>query len=496
MTVDDAPPSSRRARRAQREADPLLAPVAEPTGPVAGEADGLGGLSDQDAATEAPAAPDTVALAWLADDLITPRRTSADADPLAVDLLARRPRRSPLRPGILVPILAVLALVGAYCATTLLWPLTAVAPTASAAELDDLTAPKAKLAWPDVGSAAVGVDGFDGARASTKDASSMASITKLVTALMVLDESPLQPGETGPTFAFTWQDRQTYYNVLASGESALDVPVDGTLTEYQLLQGMLIGSAGNYADRLASTYWPSDAVFTSAASAWLQKHKLTGITVAGPTGIEPTSVADPASLIALGKLALENPVIAEIVRTRSVDLPGAGTVKNTNGLLSEKTIAGIKTGTLAGGYNLLAAKDVKVDETPVRVYAVVLGQPTDALRGGETKRLLNAVAKQVSKPQVLPAGTVAGTVETAWGAEADIVTDADASAILWNGATASVTPTLTLGDARDADAAVGSVKIAGTLGATTVGVHLTADLPDPDPWWRLTHPLELFGLAG
>ena len=27
--------------------------------------------------------------------------------------------------------------------------------------------------------------------------------------------------------------------------------------------------------------------------------------------------------------------------------------------------------------------------------------------------------------------------------------------------------------------------------------HLLADdIEDPDPWWRLTHPLDLFGLAG
>ena len=41
----------------------------------------------------------------------------------------------------------------------------------------------------------------------------------------------------------------------------------------------------------------------------------------------------------------------------------------------------------------------------------------------------------------------------------------------------------------------GEVRVKGPLNATTTGLHLTADIPDPDPWWRLTHPLELFGLV-
>jgi hypothetical protein len=93
----------------------------------------------------------------------------------------------------------------------------------------------------------------------------MASITKLVTALMILDQMPLTPGESGPSFTFTSRDRQSYYDYLAKDESALNVPVGGSLTQYQMLQGMLIGSAGNYTDRLVSTIWPNDRVFAAAA---------------------------------------------------------------------------------------------------------------------------------------------------------------------------------------------------------------------------------------
>ena len=130
----------------------------------------------------------------------------------------------------------------------------------------------------------------------------------------------------------------------------------------------------------------------------------------------------------------------------------------------------------------------------MRVYATVLGQPTDARRDGETEKLLDQAAAEVAVPQTLPAGTVAGVVTTPWGLQIEVVTDADASAVLWNGATATSAPALALGETTEADDAAGSLTLTGPLGARTVGVHLTAAVTPPDAWWRLTHPLELLGL--
>ncbi len=91
---------------------------------------------------------------------------------------------------------------------------------------------------------------------------------------------------------------------MAGGESALDVPVGGSLSEYQLLEGMLIGSADNYADRLAGESWPSDAVYANAANAWLTAHGVPGITVVEPTGFDRGNIATPAALIPLAQKAL------------------------------------------------------------------------------------------------------------------------------------------------------------------------------------------------
>ncbi len=452
--------------------------------------------------TRPPAPPPRRALEWVDEEALAPsparmdlRAVTAPYAMVSPDLLDRRPRRSPLRAGVLLPIFGTLLLAAAYVATTLLWPLHAVPPVVTATEIEAVSAPLSAPQWPEEGAAAVGVDGMAATISSTTDPVMMASITKLVTALLVLDQQPLAVGDPGPDYAFTMSDRYTYWEFLGRGESALDVPVDGTLTQYQLLQGMLIGSGGNYAERLASTFWPSDAVFARAARDWLTQHGLSGITVVEPTGIDEDNQASPAAVVALADRALANPVIAEIVDTTAVTLPGAGEVENTNDLLSDPAVTGVKTGGLWNYYNLVAAREVVVGETTVRVYATVLGQPTDALRDEETARLLAAVSDEVAQPAVLPADTVAGVVTTPWGERAEVVTDEAGAVALWNGASAVAEPSFALGAARGEGESVGRLVFRGPVDEDTVALRLAGDIDPPTTWWRLTHPLELFGLV-
>ncbi len=414
--------------------------------------------------------------------------------PVTADLLARAPRRTPLRPGVLVPIGVILAVVVAYCATTLLWPLHAVAPTVTQIAVEPVAAPAAVGAWPAEGSAAVSVAEVSTPIASSADALSIASITKVVTALLVLDEMPLALGEQGREYRFSSSDGTAYWQYLSRGESALDVPVGGSLTEYQLLQGMLIGSANNYADRLASTIWPTDEVFARAANDWLAQHGVPGITIADPTGIDAGNIASPEALLLLAERALADPVIAEIVRTPAVELPGAGIVENSNPLLADPGVVGIKTGTL-DAYNLLAAKDVTVGDTTVRVYAATLGQPDSETRAAATRALFAQVEQELQLRPSVVSGTVAGQVETQWGEPVPIIAAADAEVLLWNGAVASLTSTFDLGDHRDGGDVVGSLAATGPRDTATVDLVLAGDVDEPSPLWRLTHPLQLFGLV-
>jgi D-alanyl-D-alanine carboxypeptidase (penicillin-binding protein 5/6) len=528
VTLEDAPLATRRARRAAT-GEPSVTPTdPEPTeGVLTLPAEALPGAASSgsmaapattavDVATTTPlpagrpakaprrhAAAEPghrVALAWVDESAVARPAAPVDLDaasasfvPVDADLLAHPPRRSLLRSGVVIPTLAIAGLLGAYAATTLAWPLHAVEPTVTAHALQPASAPAATPAWPKAGSAAVSVGGISSTVASAGDADAIASITKIVTALVVLDQMPLAVGEQGPEFRFGYWDSAAYWDYRARGESALDVPVDGVLTEYQLLEGMLVGSANNYADRLASNLYGSDAVFSSAAMSWLDAHGVDGVTIVEPTGMDPANSATPEALITLAKKAMAHPVIAEIVAKKSVELPGAGVVKSTNALLADDGVVGLKTGTL-DTYNLLSAKDVTIGDTTVRMYASVLGQPSAKARVAASRALYADLEEELQLTPSVAAGTVTGSVETVWGEDIPIVAGDDASVVLWNGGTGQASAEYALDDHRDKGDVVGSLTVKGPLDTVTVDLRLAEDVEGPSIWWRLTHPLDLFGL--
>ncbi|WP_295838565.1 D-alanyl-D-alanine carboxypeptidase [uncultured Microbacterium sp.] len=446
-----------------------------------------------------PEAPVVIgALAWVDPaDAVAPRPAPefvvSGATTRSADLLSGARKRF-FRPATVVPPVLLVLLLAAYAATTLLWPLNAVEPTARAVSLQPVAAPAAEPAWPAQGEAAIAVDGIAETLSSSASApESIASITKVVTALVVLDRLPLAPGEQGPSYSFTQADSADYWQYRARGESSLDVPVDGSLTELQMLQGMLIASANNYAQRLASDLFGSDDAFSAAANAYLAERGIDGITIVNPTGIEAGNTATPAALIGLAERALANPVIAEIVRTPELTLPGAGTFKNGNALLSDPGIIGVKTGTL-DAWNLLTAKDIAVGGTTIRAYAAVLGQPGPDTRNQATRDLFTRIEQELQPSPSVTAGTVVGKVETLWGDDIDLVTASDATVVLWNGGTARTSVDFALGERTDAGETVGTLTATGPVDAATVDVDLAQEIEPPSPWWRLTHPLDLFGL--
>lgn len=504
MTTDAPPPTRRALRRGAADTDGAAPDAAAADTDVAAEAHAAedpGVLVLQQPA-DPPVAAETsgpVALGWVDEERITlpapvtgPAESAPDSAP---DLLAGARRRSPWRPGVLVPTAFLVLVTMAYAAITLLWPLHAIPPRIEAVAVQTAPAPAAAPAWPGQGSAAISVAGIDGALASSGDAASIASITKVVTALLVLDRMPLAVGESGPEYRFSAADRARYWQYRANGESALDVPVGGSLTQYQMLEGMLIGSANNYADRLAADLWPSDEVFGAAARSWLATQGIPGITIVDPTGIEAGNTASPEALLTLAARAMRHPVISDIVRKQSVELPGAGSVTNSNPLLLDPGMVGIKTGTL-DSYNLLSAKDVVLGETTVRLYAAVLGQPDTTARDDATRALFTQVEDELRLRPSVTAGTVAGRVVTRWGESSDVVTATDASVILWNGIAATAASEFDLGDRASEADAVGTLSVAGPLDSTTVELQLASDLEGPTAWWRLTHPLDLLGLNG
>lgn len=428
------------------------------------------------------------ALGWVESRGLRPQHPEG-SQLVAPDLLATVPlRRS--KAG-WIPVGVFVALAASYAAATLLWPLDNVKPTVSNVTVAPENNAVTETVWPIDGSAALGIEGGP-VTSSTTVETPMASITKVVSVMAILEALPLAVGEQGPSYSFTYEDSAQYWEYLQNDESALDVPVDGSLTEYQLIQGILLGSAGNYTDFLAEQIWASDEEYAAAANAWLDSAGITDITIVEPTGIDPGNTATPAALIQLASAALKHPVVAEIAAMKSVELPGAGLVENTNGIINDPGVVGLKTGTL-DGWNLLSAKNITVGDKTIETYAVVLDQEDEDARNEASRALYAGLETALQPVTVVPAGTKFATVKTEWGASTTIVSDADAVVSIWR-TPSEVSSTVKLGEDHTKDANAGTMTATGVLGNAEVALKLSATLEEPTPLWRLTHPLELFGL--
>lgn len=391
--------------------------------------------------------------------------------------------------GSLIVVLAV----AFYLPITLLAPLQTV--SANTTEYVAPTSKAADPALPGFASSGIGAVGYPGLLASdgTTKAKPIASISKVISALVVLDAKPLASGKPGPVITFTDADVGYYNDALALNGQVSPVTPGMTMTEREVLTVTLVHSANNYAKSLVSWAFGSQDKFLVAAKAWLKKHGMTHTKLEDPTGLTPKNVSTPTDLVTLGKLALKNATVAKIISTKKTTVPYLGQIENTNQLLGIDGIDGIKTGTLdEAGACLLFSADTTVGGKKITLVGVVLGGPDHPTLDASVRKLLKSVEAGFHKVDLVKAGDSFADYSTAWGEDSSAVAARSASVVVWSDT--PVTADITAHDVKVAKsgAEVGSVTF--TAGDQTVEVPLLLDqaLTDPGPWWRLTNPSELF----
>src|SRR3954453_10727167 len=298
-----------------------------------------------------------------------------------------------------------------------------------------LVQPAVQLAWPGYGASAIVAPDYPGASASHGSEASVpiASVTKTITALVVLEKKPLNGDEQGPDIAFTQRDVDIWNEVVGEGGSWAPVVAGTSLTEKQALEAMLLPSANNYAISLANWAFGSTDAFVKAANDWLAQKGFTGTKLVKPDGLDPGNVSTTKDLIGIGELVLGRPALSSIVSQKNVTLPGAGSQDNTNTLLGFEGVDGIKTGnTDEAGNCLLFSAQVPVGSTKVRVIGAVLGAPThDDLWAG-VQALLSSVKAGFHEVTPVEKGQVFGTYTTAWGATSKLIATESKTFVVWS----------------------------------------------------------------
>jgi D-alanyl-D-alanine carboxypeptidase (penicillin-binding protein 5/6) len=347
------------------------------------------------------------------------------------------------------------------------------------------------MPWPSRGSAAVGVQslGFV-ASSGNEQAIPAASVAKVMTALVILEDKPLKKGDPGPTITITDADVQSYNTDFANKESVARVLAGEQITELQLLQGALIPSANNFAETLARWDAGSTDAFVAKMNSRAAALHLSHTKFADTSGANPGTVSTPSDLMTLGMTAMKQEVFAQVVDMASAELPVAGTVYNVDGVLGQSGIVGIKTGSgLNTGANFLFAATISVDGVPITFFGCVMGQPTLDDTFAAAKKLIGAMQSVLHVRKVIVKNQTVATYVTPWGAQTDLVSTVDVELIEW--------PGMVLRQRLDAHALVLDTPLpAGTqegsvhmvLGDYNLDVPLvTADpMYPPGRFWRLT----------
>jgi serine-type D-Ala-D-Ala carboxypeptidase (penicillin-binding protein 5/6) len=256
--------------------------------------------------------------------------------------------------------------------------------TTTAAVIDAVRSPQAEIVpptrdLPPIAAAAyVVVDGDTGEPLASFNADQprpVASLTKLMTARLVLDAGQLEHTATVPPLQ------------IAGDESQAGLEPGDHVSRGELLQAMLVASAGDAARTLAVDVAGNERRFVGMMNAEADAAGLDATRYANPAGLDdPAQYSSAADVARLARNLMQDPAFRRIVAAESTTLNGSE-LPATNDLLGAYQGAnGIKTGHTDEAGWCIAASATRDGRS---IMAVVLGAPTEQARDAAARTLLD-----------------------------------------------------------------------------------------------------------
>lgn len=352
----------------------------------------------------------------------------------------------------------------------------------------------ATVTWPTSGQSAIG-DTNSGVLLSSPNQTPRptASVIKVMTALAVLRKKPLTIGQQGPEITLTQTDVTIYEDYLSRDGSVVAVSDGEKITEYQALQALMLPSANNIADSLVNWAFGDMESYTKYATIIATSLGMTQTTITDASGFASETVSTPHDLILLGKAALAEPVLAEIVGQSTAQIPVQGQIRNVNSLLGQDGIDGIKTGNTdeAGGCFLVSATRTLPDGKSHTFIAATMGFPTRGQAMTSSVPLLAAAQQNFDFRLLAKKSQIVGSYSSDWGEKVDAVIGDDLKIFGWNGSEFSTKVSLeSIKNDHSSTNPVGTVQ--SSNGAATTKVYLAKKLSGPTRTWRLQKAFTLW----
>jgi len=269
------------------------------------------------------------------------------------------------------------------------------------------------LIWPTQGSAAIDVPALGITRVWHNRVVPIASLTKMMTVYVALKRFPLAIGQTGPCIVVSDSDVLNYERDKSQDDSAVIVTAGERLCESDLLNGMLVHSAANYADMLAAMVSATPQAFVARMNSTARSLGLRDTRYADDTGVSNQSVSTALDQAKLATMLMRSPLVRTIVDQAVVDLPVAGFVNTFTPLVGVNDVVGVKSGrtAAAGGCDVMAVA-YRLNGRRHLIFTVVLGQQGgDVLANAGDAAYGLAVSAEASQADVVLAkGDVLGTI--------------------------------------------------------------------------------------
>ncbi|MGH7196019.1 MAG: serine hydrolase [Candidatus Saccharimonadales bacterium] len=383
--------------------------------------------------------------------------------------------------SLIIVVLIVLGAITYARPVPVLYPVNDIKPVGAAS---------AKLSWPVSGEAAIGASDYGVLATHNKQvAKPTASVAKLVTVLSVLQKHPLSPGQPGPNITLTQADYNIYNKYYAEDGSIAAMKIGEKISQYQMMEAILLPSADNMADSLAIWAFGSLPAYDSYANHFVKSMGLNNTAIGSDaSGYAPDTVSTPHDLVKLGIAALAQPVIAQIVSQRTAKIPVAGTIYNVNFLLGRDGISGIKTGSTdqAGGVYVFSTNYAIDANHKVTIVGAIQATKTLQKALDAAIPLLNSAKTNFKLATVIKRGQVVGQYDLPWAGSVNAVAASDIKTVTWLGQPPK--PILALNSVyapESAGSKVGSLSLAPASANNSTNVVLQKALASPPTTWRI-----------
>lgn len=352
------------------------------------------------------------------------------------------------------------------------------------------------ITWPETGQSAIGVLGTNILLTNkAQDMEPTASTAKMITALVVLDKKPLILNQTGPNITLTQNDVDIYNTYLAKQGSVVPVAVGENISEYQMIQAMLLPSANNMADSLALWAYGSLNAYSLAANQYLKSQGIINTVVGDDaSGFSPSTKSTAGDLVKIGEIVMNSPVLASIVgQKNATGFPLTSSIKNVNYLLGENNIIGVKTGNTdqAGGV-FVSASEIMISNKPVIIVTANLGSKTLVQSMNFSLPLIKSGQANVTSINIVTKNTVAGYYTLPWDKKkVEIKTRSSLDPIVWQGG--NILPFESIRDLSVKDnqnKVVGNISLKGSniVDSKSVNLYLASKPTKPSLIWKILHP--------